>query len=310
MTQRVIRIATRKSALALWQAEYVKAQLEASHAGIQVELVPMSTQGDKILDTPLAKIGGKGLFIKELEVAMQEGLADIAVHSMKDVPVEFPSGFGLHAICPRENPFDAFVSNYYTQISELPLNAVVGTSSLRRQCQLRKLRPDLVIKDLRGNVNTRLAKLDAGEYDAIILAAAGLIRLQMEPRIKQQIPAEISLPAVGQGAVGIECRNDDAELIALLAPLNHAPTATRVMAERAMNAALNGGCQVPIGSFAQLQQNTLTLRGLVGSPDGTTMLYASASGPLTDAVNLGQQVADDLLSQGAGEILQALHQQG
>lgn len=310
MTQRVIRIATRKSALALWQAEYVKAQLEASHAGIQVELVPMSTQGDKILDTPLAKIGGKGLFIKELEVAMQEGLADIAVHSMKDVPVEFPSGFGLHAICPRENPFDAFVSNYYTQISELPLNAVVGTSSLRRQCQLRKLRPDLVIKDLRGNVNTRLAKLDAGEYDAIILASAGLIRLQMEPRIKQQIPAEISLPAVGQGAVGIECRNDDAELIALLAPLNHAPTATRVMAERAMNAALNGGCQVPIGSFAQLQQNTLTLRGLVGSPDGTTMLYASASGPLTDAVNLGQQVADDLLSQGAGEILQALHQQG
>lgn len=310
MTQRVIRIATRKSALALWQAEYVKAQLEASHAGIQVELVPMSTQGDKILDTPLAKIGGKGLFIKELEVAMQEGLADIAVHSMKDVPVEFPAGFGLHAICPRENPFDAFVSNHYSQISELPLDAVVGTSSLRRQCQLRKLRPDLVIKDLRGNVNTRLAKLDAGEYDAIILAAAGLIRLKMEPRIKQQIPAEISLPAVGQGAVGIECRNDDAELIALLTPLNHAPTATRVMAERAMNAALNGGCQVPIGSFAQIQQNTLTLRGLVGSPDGTTMLYASASGPLTAAINLGQQVADDLLSQGAGEILQALHQQG
>jgi len=310
MTHRVIRIATRKSALALWQAEYVKAQLEASHAGIQVELVPMSTQGDKILDTPLAKIGGKGLFIKELEVAMQEGLADIAVHSMKDVPVEFPAGFGLHAICPRENPFDAFVSNQYNQISELPLNAVVGTSSLRRQCQLRKLRPDLVIKDLRGNVNTRLAKLDAGEYDAIILAAAGLIRLDMEPRIKQQIPAEISLPAVGQGAVGIECRNDDAELIALLAPLNHESTATRVTAERAMNAALNGGCQVPIGSFAQIQQNTLTLRGLVGSPDGTTMLYASSSGPLTDAVKLGQQVADDLLSQGAGEILQALHQQG
>ncbi|KXI26801.1 hydroxymethylbilane synthase [Paraglaciecola hydrolytica] len=310
MTHRVIRIATRKSALALWQAEYVKAQLEAAHQGITVELVPMSTQGDKILDTPLAKIGGKGLFIKELEVAMQEGLADIAVHSMKDVPVEFPAGFGLHAICPRENPFDAFVSNQFTQISELPLNAVVGTSSLRRQCQLRKLRPDLVIKDLRGNVNTRLAKLDAGEYDAIILAAAGLIRLKMQDRITQQIPAEISLPAVGQGAVGIECRNDDAELIALLAPLNDAPTATRVMAEREMNARLNGGCQVPIGSFAQIQDNKLTLRGLVGSPDGATLLYASASGSLNDGLSLGQQVADSLLSQGAGEILQALHHQG
>lgn len=310
MTHRVIRIATRKSALALWQAEYVKAQLEAAHQGITVELVPMSTQGDKILDTPLAKIGGKGLFIKELEVAMQEGLADIAVHSMKDVPVEFPAGFGLHAICPRENPFDAFVSNQFTQISELPLNAVVGTSSLRRQCQLRKLRPDLLIKDLRGNVNTRLAKLDAGEYDAIILAAAGLIRLKMQDRITQQIPAEISLPAVGQGAVGIECRNDDAELIALLAPLNDAPTATRVMAEREMNARLNGGCQVPIGSFAQIQDNKLTLRGLVGSPDGATLLYASASGSLNDGLSLGQQVADSLLSQGAGEILQALHHQG
>ena len=202
------------------------------------------------------------------------------------------------------------MSNQFTQISELPLNAVVGTSSLRRQCQLRKLRPDLLIKDLRGNVNTRLAKLDAGEYDAIILAAAGLIRLKMQDRITQQIPAEISLPAVGQGAVGIECRNDDAELIALLAPLNDAPTATRVMAEREMNARLNGGCQVPIGSFAQIQDNKLTLRGLVGSPDGATLLYASASGSLNDGLSLGQQVADSLLSQGAGEILQALHHQG
>ena len=310
MTDRVIRIATRKSALALWQAEYVKAQLEAAHPGIQVELVPMSTQGDKILDTPLAKIGGKGLFIKELEIAMQEGRADIAVHSMKDVPVEFPEGFGLHAICPRENPFDAFVSNHFAQLSELPLNAVVGTSSLRRQCQLRKLRPDLIIKDLRGNVNTRLAKLDAGEYDAIILAAAGLIRLGMQSRIKQQISADLSLPAVGQGAVGIECRNDDNELIGLLAPLNHAQTATRVSAERAMNARLNGGCQVPIGSFAEIEHDKLTLRGLVGSPDGQTLLYASANGPLTDAITLGQQVADNLLDQGAGAILQALHQPG
>lgn len=309
MIHRVIRIATRKSALALWQAEYVKTHLEKLHMGLTVELVPMSTQGDKILDTPLAKIGGKGLFIKELEVAMAEGRADIAVHSMKDVPVDFPAGFGLHAICERENPYDAFVSNRFTQIDELPLNAVVGTSSLRRQCQLRKLRPDLVIKDLRGNVNTRLAKLDAGEYDGIILAAAGLIRLQMQDRIKQQIPAEISLPAVGQGAVGIECRNDDFELIALLEPLNHRETATRVTAERAMNARLNGGCQVPIGSFAQIINNTIHLRGLVGSTDGQTLLQASASAPLSEAVSLGQQIAERLLEQGAGEILNALHQQ-
>ena len=307
MTQRVIRIATRKSALALWQAEYVKARLESAHPKLSVELVPMSTQGDKILDTPLAKIGGKGLFIKELEVAMVEGRADIAVHSMKDVPVEFPEGFGLHAICERENPFDAFVSNQYNTLADLPQGAVVGTSSLRRQCQIRKLRPDLVIKDLRGNVNTRLAKLDNGEYDAIILAAAGLIRLEMHARIKQQIPATISLPAVGQGAVGIECRNDDAELIALLAPLNHTATATRVTAERAMNARLNGGCQVPIGSFAEIHAEQLHLTGLVGSPDGKVLLLASATAPLAQAAELGQQVADDLLAQGAGEILQALY---
>ncbi|MEP1553260.1 hydroxymethylbilane synthase, partial [Paraglaciecola sp.] len=213
MATRIIRIATRKSALALWQAEYVKAALLKAHQNVQVELVPMSTQGDKILDTPLAKIGGKGLFIKELEIAMNEGRADIAVHSMKDVPVDFPEGFGLHAICERENPFDAFVSNTFTDLASLPQNAVVGTSSLRRQCQLRKMRPDLIIKDLRGNVNTRLAKLDAGEYDAIILAAAGLIRLGMLERIRYEIPANESLPAVGQGAVGIECRNDDAQLI-------------------------------------------------------------------------------------------------
>lgn len=306
MSTRIIRIATRKSALALWQAEYVKAALLKAHSKLQVELVPMSTQGDKILDTPLAKIGGKGLFIKELEVAMTEGRADIAVHSMKDVPVAFPDGFGLHAICERENPYDAFVSNHFKSLDELPQNAVVGTSSLRRQCQLRKVRPDLVIKDLRGNVNTRLAKLDDGQYDAIVLAAAGLIRLGMQHRIQTEIPAELSLPAVGQGAVGIECRNDDANLIALLAPLNHLETAIRVTAERAMNAKLNGGCQVPIGSFSEIESQQITLRGLVGSVDGKILLQAKHTDSVENAELLGEHVAELLLAQGAGEILSAL----
>lgn len=308
MSTRIIRIATRKSALALWQAEYVKAALLKAHQNLQVELVPMTTKGDKILDTPLAKIGGKGLFIKELEVAMTEGRADIAVHSMKDVPMAFPDGFGLHAICERENPFDAFVSNHFKSLQELPLNAVVGTSSLRRQCQIRKIRPDLVIKDLRGNVNTRLSKLDAGEYDAIVLAAAGLIRLGMQNRIQSEIPAQLSLPAVGQGAVGIECRNDDVELIKLLAPLNHAETATRVKAERALNAKLNGGCQVPIGSFAELNGQNITLRGLVGSVDGKVLLQAEHTDVLENAEPLGEHVAEMLLEQGAGDILSALYE--
>lgn len=302
-----IRIATRKSALALWQAEYVKAQLIHHFPHVAVELVPMSTQGDKILDTPLAKIGGKGLFIKELEVAMLEDRADIAVHSMKDVPVAFPEGFGLHAICERENPFDAFVSNHYASLDALPHGAIVGTSSLRRQCQLRKLRPDLTIRDLRGNVNTRLAKLDAGEYDAIILASAGLIRLGFDERIRASLSADLSLPAVGQGAVGIECRNDAHELIAMLATLNHAPTAVRVRAERAMNARLDGGCQVPIGSFATLEGNQLLLRGMVGQPDGSDVLYASASGSADNPEQLGVEVAEALLEQGAGEILKQLY---
>ncbi len=304
---RTIRIATRKSALALWQAEYVKAKLVEHYPSITVELVPMSTQGDKILDTPLAKIGGKGLFIKELEVAMLEGRADIAVHSMKDVPVAFPDGFGLHAICERENPFDAFVSNHYNSLDALPQGAVVGTSSLRRQCQIRKYRPDLVIKDLRGNVNTRLAKLDNGEYDAIILASAGLIRLEMASRIRMPLPADISLPAVGQGAVGIECRNDDEELIALLQALNHEDTHTRVSAERAMNERLEGGCQVPIGSFATLDGEALTLTGMVGKPDGSTLLFASVTSPRDKAIDIGVEVAEALLAQGAGDILQALY---
>ncbi|MFT5546836.1 hydroxymethylbilane synthase, partial [Rheinheimera aquimaris] len=250
---KTIRIATRKSALALWQAEYVKAELLRNHPNLTVELVPMSTQGDKILDTPLAKIGGKGLFVKELEQAMLEDRADIAVHSMKDVPVEFPDGLMLHTICPRENPQDAFVSNQFKSIDELPPGAVVGTSSLRRQCQLKALRPDLTVRDLRGNVNTRLAKLDNGEYAAIILAAAGLIRLGFEQRIAALMPVDTSLPANGQGAVGIECRSDDKEVQQLLSALEHRETRICVLAERAMNRKLQGGCQVPIGAYAVIE---------------------------------------------------------
>ncbi len=303
MAARTLRIATRKSPLALWQANFVKDRLEALHPDLQVELVPMSTQGDKILDTPLAKVGGKGLFVKELETAMLEGRADIAVHSMKDVPVEFPDGLGLHTICEREDPRDAFVSNHFNQIDELPQGAVVGTSSLRRQCQLRAARPDLVIRDLRGNVNTRLAKLDAGEYDAIILAAAGLKRLEMAHRIAAFIEPEQSLPANGQGAVGIECRLDDHELHALLAPLEHPETRIRVLTERAMNRALQGGCQVPIGAYALVQGEEVWLRGLVGSPDGARVIRDEIRGPLAEGEALGHALAQRLLAAGADVIL-------
>ncbi|WP_290436360.1 hydroxymethylbilane synthase [Aeromonas caviae] len=303
MAARTLKIATRKSPLALWQANFVKDRLEALHPDLQVELVPMSTQGDKILDTPLAKVGGKGLFVKELESAMLEGRADIAVHSMKDVPVEFPDGLGLHTICEREDPRDAFVSNHFNQIDELPQGAVVGTSSLRRQCQLRAARPDLVIRDLRGNVNTRLAKLDAGEYDAIILAAAGLKRLEMAHRIAAFIEPEQSLPANGQGAVGIECRLDDHELHALLAPLEHPETRIRVLTERAMNRALQGGCQVPIGAYALVQGEEVWLRGLVGSPDGSRVIRDEIRGPLAEGEALGHTLAQRLLAAGADVIL-------
>ncbi len=303
MAARTLRIATRKSPLALWQANFVKDRLEALHPDLQVELVPMSTQGDKILDTPLGKVGGKGLFVKELETAMLEGRADIAVHSMKDVPVEFPDGLGLHTICEREDPRDAFVSNHFNQIDELPQGAVVGTSSLRRQCQLRAARPDLVIRDLRGNVNTRLAKLDAGEYDAIILAAAGLKRLEMAHRIAAFIEPEQSLPANGQGAVGIECRLDDHELHALLAPLEHPETRIRVLTERAMNRALQGGCQVPIGAYALVQGEEVWLRGLVGSPDGARVIRDEIRGPLAEGEALGHTLAQRLLAAGADVIL-------
>lgn len=305
----LVRIATRKSALALWQANFVKAELEAAHPGLQVELVPMSTQGDKILDTPLAKIGGKGLFVKELETAMLEGRADIAVHSMKDVPVDFPEGLMLHTICQREDPRDAFVSTTYQQLADLPQGAVVGTSSLRRQCQIKAMRPDLQIKDLRGNVNTRLAKLDAGEFDAIILASAGLIRLGFEARIASFLEVGTSLPANGQGAVGIECRSDDLVVQQLLAPLEHKETRICVLAERAMNRKLQGGCQVPIGAFAVLQQNELWLRGLVGQLDGSEILRSEIKGEATQAEQLGTQLAEQLLALGADRILDAVYRQ-
>ena len=307
MSIREIRIATRKSALALWQAEFVKASLEQAHPGLSVSLVPMVSRGDKLLDAPLAKIGGKGLFVKELETALLENEADIAVHSMKDVPMDFPAGLGLYCICEREDPRDAFVSNTFASLDELPAGAVVGTSSLRRQAQLLALRPDLKIHFLRGNVNTRLAKLDAGEYDAIILAAAGLIRLGFAARIRASISVEASLPAGGQGAVGIECRSADLAIHALLAPLHHRETALRVTAERALNKHLNGGCQVPIACYALLEGEQLWLRGLVGQPDGSQLLRAEARAASADAEALGVQVAEALLAQGAADILAAVY---
>jgi hydroxymethylbilane synthase len=300
-------IATRKSPLALWQAEFIKAELERLHPGLAVSLLPMSTRGDKILDSPLAKIGGKGLFVKELEVALLEKQADIAVHSMKDVPMHFPEGLMLGPICEREDPHDALVSNRFSSLAALPHGARVGTSSLRRQCQLQRLRPDLLIGSLRGNVNTRLARLDADEFDAIILAASGLLRLGFGARIREQISPNHCLPACGQGALGIELRTNDPSTAALVAPLHHPQSAACVLAERAMNTRLNGGCQVPIAGHATLAKGVLTLAGLVGSPDGKQVLEARASAPSAEAEALGIRVADALLAQGASAILAAIH---
>ena len=309
MSNKVLRIATRKSPLALWQANYVKQALELNHDDLQVELVSMTTRGDEILDTPLAKVGGKGLFVKELEVALLEDRADIAVHSMKDVPMDFPPGLGLAIICEREDPADVFVSNHYPDLAALPPKAKVGTSSLRRQCQLRELRPDLEIMALRGNVGTRLAKLDEGQYDAIILAAAGLLRLQLEARIRQRLAFEDCLPAGGQGAVGIECRTEDLDTLQLIDHLHHHPTAARVVAERAVNGCLQGGCEVPIAAFAELtgaEGEILHLRALVGNPAGTQIIRSEIRGDRHQAEQLGITVANDLLSQGAAEILAAI----
>lgn len=304
---KTLKIATRQSPLALWQAEHIRFCLNELYPDLTVELVKFVTQGDKILDTPLAKIGGKGLFVKELEAALLDGRADLAVHSMKDVPMHLPENLSLAVICEREDPLDAFVSNQYSNFDELPLGAKVGTSSLRRKCQILQLRPDLEIIDLRGNVGTRLSKLDDGLYDAIILASAGLKRLGLADRIRHSLDPVVSLPAVGQGALGLECRENDHELLALIQPLQHQETSICVRAERAFNAYLEGGCQVPIAGYATLVNALLKIEGRVGSVDGKTLLKETLEGSADEAEQLGEQLAQRLLAQGAGELLKALY---
>jgi len=299
----VLKIATRKSPLALWQAEFVKSKLAGLYPDLKIELVKMTTQGDQILNSPLSKIGGKSLFIKELEVGMNEGRADIAVHSMKDVPYELPQGFEIGAILERENPFDAFVSNDYNTIEELPIGAKLGSCSLRRIVQIKAMRPDLEILDLRGNVNTRLKKLDDGEYDAIILACSGLSRLGFEDRIKQDLSPNDSLPAVGQGALGIEIKANDHEISSLIEPLNHKRTMTEVSAERALNAALQGGCSVAIGAFATSKGSELKLSGMVGNVDSGEIIRVEELGETSKPIDLGIRAANKLLSLGARELL-------
>lgn len=279
----------------------------AAHPGLRVDLVTMTTEGDRILDVSLARVGGKGLFIKELEQGLLDGRTDLAVHSLKDMTVSLPDGLLLATVCEREDPRDAFVSNRYADLATLPAGARVGTASLRRQCQLRAAFPALDVVTLRGNVNTRLAKLDAGEFDAILLAVAGLKRLGFENRIRARLDTDVSLPAVGQGVVCIECRADDAETRALLAPLEHAPTRLCVRAERALNAALEGGCQVPIGGYAELRGERIHLRGLVGDPDGSRVIRAEIDGPATQAEQLGHALAADLLARGARVILDKVY---
>ena len=299
-------IASRESALALWQSEHIRDRLRALYPQTEVSILGMTTQGDQILDVTLSKIGGKGLFVKELETALEDGRADLAVHSLKDVPMHIPEGFVLAAIGEREDPHDAFVSNQFENLAALPAGSVVGTSSLRRESQLRARFPHLNIEPLRGNVQTRLRKLDEGQYAAIILAAAGLKRLGLGARIRNVISSEDSLPAVGQGALGIECRSDRADVIAALQPLHHPDTAACVLAERAMSRVLGGSCQVPLGGFAEIQNGKLLMRGFVATPEGARMVRAELTGEIADPEALGKRVADALLAQGAGEILAAL----
>lgn len=301
-----LRIATRKSPLALWQAEFIKSELEKIHSNLECELLPMSTRGDKILDTPLAKIGGKGLFLKELENALLAGDADLAVHSMKDVPVDMPEGLSLPIILAREIPFDAWVSNQFDNLDSLPQGARVGTSSLRRQTQLKAIRPDLEVLELRGNVNTRLKKLDDGEYDAIILAVAGLKRLGFDERIRSVLQPPEWLPAAAQGALGIEIRENDAKVLAFIEPLYDAETAQCVEMERAFNRKLGGSCQVPIAAYVEKEGEQFRLSGLVGEPDGSEILRGSVLAPADQAVAAAETLAEELLDQGADKILQAL----
>ena len=301
-----IRIATRKSPLALWQANFVKQNLLLAHKDLTVELIPMVTQGDIILDSPLSKIGGKGLFVKQLEQAILNNEADIAVHSIKDIPAQFPEGLMLAAICQRDEVRDAFVANKYASLNDLPEGAIVGTSSLRRQCQLRSHYPHLIIKDLRGNVGTRLNKLDDGQYDAIILASVGLKRLSLEHRITQYIDTDLMLPAVGQGAIGIESRTDDKQILDIISVLDDKKSRACIQAERAMNNALQGGCQVPIAGYCRLNNDELTLQGLVGRVDGSKIIKQQITGFINEAESLGEKLAKQLLNQGADLILTEL----
>lgn len=304
-----LTIATRESPLALWQANHVKEQLLKHYPEMEIELLGMTTKGDQMLSSPLSKIGGKGLFIKELEIAMLEGRADIAVHSMKDVPVvsQLPEGLSVPVILEREDPRDAFVSHKYKSLADLPEGAVIGSCSLRRRAQLLAHRPDLEIRDLRGNVNTRLKKLEAGEFDAIMLAAAGLKRLGFDHHITESLSQDLCLPAVGQGAIGIECVSDNQKVLEIISILNHDETATRVAAERAFNARLNGGCQAPIAGYAELTEKGLWVRGLVGDLETGEILYHEVWGDPANAQDLGVELAENLLSRGAEAILEKIY---
>ena len=305
-TPKKLVIASRESMLAMWQAEHIKGRLKALYPDCEVEILGMTTRGDQILDRTLSKIGGKGLFIKELEQALQDGRADLAVHSIKDVPMELPEGFALAAIGERASPFDAFVSNQYARLEEMPEGAIVGTSSLRREAQLRAKFPHLTIKPLRGNVQTRLSKLDNGDYDAVILAAAGLQRLGLEGRIREILSPADSLPAAGQGALGIEIAARRTDLTDILRPLNHEETAACVTAERALARALGGSCQVPLAAYCVMEDGLLTLNGLVGHPDGSVIIEASAQAPAAYADALGRAVAKRLADDGAEELIAAV----